>query len=80
MRVNRRDNAILAARDYVLEDLLFGFVEKDGDQGRTVDDNHREFRSSMISRGSRGSSIGMAAISATIRSTLAFRAAMAAGD
>ena len=50
-----------------------GFVFENGDQCRAVDDDHTALRSSMISRGERGSKSGIAAISdptASIPSTL----------
>jgi hypothetical protein len=45
-----------------LQGLLLGFVEKNGDRGRAVDDTHMALRSSMISCGERLSRIGRAAI------------------
>jgi hypothetical protein len=65
MRVDRLQDATFVAVDDVLEGLLFRFVEKNGDQGRAIDHNHRALRSSMISCGERGSRTGMAASSAT---------------
>src|ERR1700704_2928734 len=51
-----------------------------GQQGRVMDEDHIAFKSSMISREERGSRTGIAAISSTIRSMQALRAATAPAD
>ena len=50
---NDEVEATLATSENVLKGLLLWFVEKDGDQDRAIDDNHRALRSSMMSCGDR---------------------------
>jgi hypothetical protein len=65
--VGRRQEATLFAVDNILEGLPFCFLEQNRDQGRAVDGDDSASRLSMMSRGERGSRIGMAASPATNR-------------
>jgi hypothetical protein len=75
----RYDAAVGSGND-VLKRLLFGLLEEDGQERRAIDDDHETLRSSMISRGERGSSTGIVAMSSAALSNWALRAATASGE
>src|SRR5581483_9053493 len=79
MCVDRRDDAALLTGDDRRKRLLLGLVQQDGDERRAVENDHPPFRSSVISRGARRSSTGIAAISRTTCSILARRPAAVSG-
>jgi hypothetical protein len=73
-------DAPVCTSDYTPKAFLLGFIEKDGQESGTVDDDHNSLRSSTISCGDRGSRTGIFAISSAIAFIRALRAATASGE
>jgi hypothetical protein len=65
MRVDGGDHAAVGSGNRLLEGLFLGLFEEDGEEGGAVNDDQGALRSSMISRGERGSRTGIRAMSST---------------